>query len=438
MVLQCAARRLPPLVVLMLLPGAAVAQDAAQDIGPASETSVFVFNTLFFLFTGMIVMFMSAGFCLVETGLVRAKNAAAIALKNVSIYAVASLMVWISGYNLLFGVETGGLLGSFGIWAPADPDPVGAGRASAAFWFFQAVFVATAASIVSGALAERVKFWALMVFTAALTGLIYPIAASWEWGGGYLDAEWGFVDFAGSTLVHSVGGWAALAGALIVGARRGKYQGKRLTPMPGSNLPMAALGVFILWLGWFGFNGGSQLALGAVADAIAVAKVIVNTNMAASGGVVAALIMTQLIYKKIDITIVLNAAIGGLVAITAEPLAPAIWQAVIIGAFGGVIVTVGVPLLDRLKIDDVVGAIPAHLFCGVWGTLVVPWTNADASILGQLVGVAMVAAFAFGVSALIWVAIKYSMGARVSAEAEQIGLDKAELGLEAYPEFVKT
>jgi Amt family ammonium transporter len=426
-------------MALAALPGAAMAQDAgAQDVGPASETSVFVFNTIFFLFTGMIVMFMSAGFCLVETGLVRAKNAAAIALKNVSIYAVASLMVWISGYNLIFGVEKGGLLGTFGLWSPADPDPVGAGRASAAFWFFQAVFVATAASIVSGALAERVKFWSLMFFTAALTGLIYPIAASWEWGGGYLDAEWGFVDFAGSTLVHSVGGWAALAGALIVGARRGKYQGKRLTPMPGSNLPMAALGVFILWLGWFGFNGGSQLALGSVTDALSVAKVIVNTNMAASGGVVAALIMTQLIYKKIDITIVLNAAIGGLVAITAEPLAPAVWQAVIIGAFGGVIVTVGVPLLDRLKIDDVVGAIPAHLFCGVWGTLVVPWTNADASILGQLVGVAMIAVFAFGLSALFWVAIKYSMGARVSAEAEQIGLDKAELGLEAYPEFVKT
>lgn len=425
--------------MLAFAPVAAIAQDAGvQDAGPASETSVFVFNTLFLLVSGMVVMFMAAGFCLVETGLVRAKNAAAIALKNVSIYAVASLMVWIVGYNLIFGVEKGGLLGSFGLWTPADTDPVGAGRASAAFWFFQAVFVATAASIVSGALAERVKFWALMFFTAALTGLIYPIAASWEWGGGYLDAEWGFADFAGSTLVHSVGGWAALAGALIVGARRGKYQGKRVTPMPGSNLPMAALGVFILWLGWFGFNGGSQLALGSINDALAVAKVMVNTNMAASGGVVAALIMTSVIYKKIDITIVLNAAIGGLVAITAEPLTPAIWQAVFIGAFGGVIVTVGVPLLDRLKIDDVVGAIPAHLFCGVWGTLVVPWTNSNATILGQLVGVAMVAVFAFGVSALFWVAIKYSLGARVSADAELIGLDKAELGLEAYPEFVKT
>lgn len=425
-------------LALAIASGPAAAQDAGQDIAPASETSAFVFNTLFLLFSGMVVMFMSAGFCLVETGLVRAKNAAAISLKNVSIYAVASLMVWLTGYNLIFGVEKGGFLGTFGLWSPADADPAAAGRASSAFWFFQAVFVATAASIVSGALAERVKFWALMFFTVALTGLIYPIAASWEWGGGYLDAEWGFADFAGSTIVHSVGGWAALAGALIVGARRGKYQGKRVTPMPGSNLPLAALGVFILWLGWFAFNGGSQLALGSVTDALAVATVIVNTNMAAAGGVVAALIMTSVIYKKIDITIVLNAAIGGLVAITAEPLTPAIWQAVFIGAFGGVIVTVGVPLLDRLKIDDVVGAIPAHLFCGVWGTLVVPWTNSNATILGQLVGVAMVAVFAFGVSALFWVAIKYSLGARVSAEAELAGLDKAELGLEAYPEFTRS
>jgi Amt family ammonium transporter len=409
----------------------------AQDIGPASETSVVVFNTIFLLLSGMIVMFMSAGFCLLEAGLVRAKNAAAISLKTVSIYAIASLMVWLTGYNLIFGVEEGGFLGIFGLWSPSDADPVAAGRASSAFWFFQAAFAAAAASIVSGVLAERVKFWALMIFTIVLTGLIYPIAASWEWGGGFLDAEWGFADFAGSTIVHSVGGWAALAGALIVGARRGKYQGKRVTAMPGSNLPLAALGVFILWLGWFGFNGGSQLALGSVTDALAVAKIIVNTNMAASGGVVAALIMTSVIYKKIDITIVLNAAIGGLVAITAEPLAPAIWQAVFIGAFGGVLVTVGVPLLDRLKIDDVVGAIPAHLFCGIWGTLVVPWTNSDATLLGQAVGVSMVAAFAFGVAALLWISIKYSIGARVSAEAEFQGLDKAELGLGAYPEFTR-
>lgn len=407
----------------------------AQEAAPASETSVFLFNTLMLLVCGMIVMFMSAGFCMLEAGLVRAKNAAAICLKNISAYSVAGIMVWLAGYHLIYGVEAGGFLGKIALWSPRDIDPVGKGVASSADFFFQMVFVATAASIVSGALAERVKLGAFLIFTMALTGVIYPIAASWDWGKGYLDAEWKFFDFAGSTIVHSTGGWAALAGALIVGARRGKYPGGRVTPMPGSNLPLAALGVFILWLGWFGFNAGSQLAFGAIGDAIAVATIVVNTNMAAAGGVLAAIIMTAMIYKRVDLTIVLNGAIGGLVSITADPLSPAIWQAVLIGAFGGVIVTVGVPLLDRLKIDDVVGAIPAHLFCGIWGTLVVPWTNAEASMLGQLVGVSMVGAFTFGMSALVWITLKYSIGVRVSAEREQLGLDKTELGLEAYPEF---
>ncbi len=413
----------------------AAAPAAAQEAAPASETSVFLFNTLFLLVCGVIVMFMSAGFCMLESGLVRAKNAAAICLKNVAAYSVAGIMVWLVGYHLIFGVEAGGFLGEFALWSPHDLDPVGKGVASSADFFFQMVFVATAASIVSGALAERVKLGAFLIFTMALTGLIYPIAASWDWGKGYLDAEWKFFDFAGSTIVHSTGGWAALAGALIIGARRGKYTDGRVTPMPGSNLPLAALGVFILWLGWFGFNAGSQLAFGAIGDAIAVATIVVNTNMAAAGGVLAAIIMTAMIYKRVDLTIVLNGAIGGLVSITADPLSPAIWQAVLIGAFGGVIVTVGVPLLDRLKIDDVVGAIPAHLFCGIWGTLVVPWSNAEASMLGQIVGVVMVGAFAFGMSALVWVTLKYSIGVRVSAEREQLGLDRAELGLEAYPEF---
>jgi Amt family ammonium transporter len=413
----------------------AVTPAAAQEASPASETSVFLFNTLFLLVCGVIVMFMSAGFCMLESGLVRARNAAAICLKNVAVYSVAGIMVWFVGYHLLYGVEAGGFLGKFALWSPHDLDPVGKGVASSADFFFQMVFVATAASIVSGALAERVKLGAFLIFTMALTGLIYPIAASWDWGKGYLDAEWKFFDFAGSTIVHSTGGWAALSGALIVGARRGKFAGGRVTPMPGSNLPLAALGVFILWLGWFGFNAGSQLAFGAIGDAIAVATIVVNTNMAAAGGVLAAIIMTTMIYKRVDLTIVLNGAIGGLVSITADPLSPAIWQALLIGAFGGAIVTVGVPLLDRLKIDDVVGAIPAHLFCGIWGTLVVPWSNAEASILGQIVGVVMVGVFAFGMSALVWVTLKYSIGVRVSAEREQLGLDRAELGLEAYPEF---
>jgi len=421
-------------LIAFLWPCAASAQEAA----PASETSVFVFNTLLLVFCGVIVMFMAAGFSMLEVGLVRAKNAAAICLKNIVAYALAGMMVWLVGYNLIYGVEPGGFLGVFALWSPRDIDPVGRGVASSADFFFQLVFVATAASIVSGALAERVKLSAFIIFTGVLSGLIYPIAASWDWGKGYLEADWKFADFAGSTIVHSVGGWAALSGALILGPRRGKYSGRRVTPMPGSNLPLAALGTFILWFGWFGFNAGSQLALGTIADAISVATIVVNTNMAASGGVIAAIVMTSLIYKRVDLTIVLNGAIGGLVSITADPLSPAIWQAVLIGAMGGVIVTVGVPLLDRMKIDDVVGAIPAHLLCGVWGTLIVVWTNPEATILGQAAGVAMVGTFAFSVSTLVWTALKFSVGVRVGAEQERIGLDRVELGLEAYPEFGKS
>ncbi len=410
----------------------------AQEAAPASETSVFVLNTLLLVFCGMVVMFMAAGFSMLEAGLVRSKNAAAICLKNLGAYSLAGMMTWLVGYNLIYGVEPGGLLGRFALWAPEDVDPVAKGVAASADFFFQLVFVATAASIVSGALAERIKLSAFIVFTGALAGLIYPVAASWEWGKGYLDADWKFVDFAGSTVVHSVGGWAALAGALVLGPRRGKYSGRRVTPLPGSNLPLATLGTFILWFGWFGFNAGSQLAVGTIADAISVSTIVVNTNMAASGGVIAAIVMTSMIYKRVDLTIVLNGAIGGLVSITADPLSPAIWQAVLIGAMGGVIVTVGVPLLDRLKVDDVVGAVPAHLFCGVWGTLVVVWTNSDASILGQAFGVVMVGIFSFSVSALVWTALKFSIGVRVTAEHELVGLDRIELGLEAYPEFGKS
>lgn len=409
----------------------------AQEIQPATDTSVFVFNTLLFLVMGMVVMFMAAGFCMLEVGLVRAKNAATICLKNVSLYSVAGIMVWLVGYNLIYGVEPGGLLGDFLVWAADDSDPVGTGYAAHSDWYFQMVFVATAASIVSGTLAERVKLWPFLVFTAILTGLIYPIQASWVWGKGYLAASWGFSDFAGSTLVHSTGGWAALAGALMLGPRKGKYESGRIHPMPGSNLPLAALGTFILWLGWFGFNGGSQLAVGTIPDAISISRIFVNTNTAACGGVLTALTLTQVIYKKVDLTIVLNGAIGGLVSITAEPLAPAIWQAVVIGAFGGVIVTAAVPVLDKLKIDDVVGAIPAHLFCGIWGTLIVSWSNSETTILGQFVGILMIGVFVFVMSLLVWTLLRFTVGVRASPEHEYIGLDKAELGLEAYPEFAQ-
>ncbi len=425
----------------------------AQDAEPvaASDAAAYIFNTVLFLVMGMVVMFMAAGFCMLEAGLVRAKNAATICLKNIALYSVAGLMVWLVGYNLIYGVAEGGLIGKFLWWTPDDAFALKGGTAadaeswyaSGSDWYFQMVFVATAASIVSGTLAERIKLWPFLIFTALLTGFIYPIQASWEWGGGVLNAGWykdafgaEFSDFAGSTLVHSTGGWAALAGAIALGARKGKYDGGRVHPFPGSSLPLATLGTFILWLGWFGFNGGSQLALGTISDAIDVSKIFVNTNMAACAGVVSAAILTQLVYKKVDLTIVLNGAIGGLVSITAEPLAPAIWQSVLIGAVGGVIVTFAVPVLDKMKIDDVVGAIPAHLLCGIWGTIVVPLSNSEASFLAQLVGIVMIGVFVFAVSLALWFALKLTVGIRASEQDELMGLDKTELGLEAYPEFV--
>jgi len=410
----------------------------AQTPPAASPASEYLFNTLLFLISGMVVMFMAAGFCMLEVGLVRSKNAATICVKNICLYSIAGIMVWLFGYNLIYGVSEGGLIGKFGTWSGDDANPLETGFASGADWYFQMVFVATAASIVSGTLAERIKLWPFLAFVAILTGFIYPIQASWEWGEGYLHTRWDFADFAGSTLVHSTGGWAALAGALVVGPRAGKYAAGRVAPIPGSSLPLAALGTFILWLGWFGFNGGSQLAFGTIDDAISVARIFVNTNMAACAGVLTALVLTQLIYKKVDLTIVLNGAIGGLVSITADPLHPAIWQSLMIGAFGGVIVTLAVPLLDKLKIDDVVGAIPAHLFCGVWGTLVVPFTNPDARWLGQILGIVMIGLFVFTTSLLVWLVLKYTVGVRANGRDERVGLDKTELGLEAYPEFAST
>ena len=301
-------------------------------------------------------------------------------------------------------------------------------------WFFQMVFVATAASIVSGTLAERIKFWPFIIFVTVLTGILYPIQGSWTWGGGWLD-EMGFSDFAGSTIVHSVGGWAALTGAIILGARKGKYAADgRVTPLPGANLPLATLGTFVLWLGWFGFNGGSQLALGSALDATAMAIVFSNTNLAACGGVVAACLLTQILYGKIDLTMALNGAIGGLVSITAGPDLTHHFLSIVIGAIGGILVVVTVPLLDKLKIDDVVGAIPAHLVCGIWGTLAVGIFG-GGSLVTQVIGIVAIAVFVIVTSAIVWLVLKFTMGVRVSEEEEAIGLDKAELGLEAYPEF---
>ena len=418
------------------LAGFAATGAMAQEIEPASETSAFVFNSLLFLISGMVVMFMAAGFCMLEVGMVRAKNASTICLKNIALYSIAGIMVWLFGYDIIYGIEAGGYLSSdWWMWSAGDvASQLEAGYAAHSDWYFQMVFVATAASIVSGTLAERIKLLPFLIFVAILTGFIYPIQASWEWGAGWLDAM-DFSDFAGSTLVHSTGGWAALAGAIVLGPRIGKYVDGKVHPMPGSNLPLTTLGTFILWLGWFGFNGGSQLAAGTVGDIISVATIFVNTNAAAASGVIAAMILSQILYKKVDLTLALNGAIGGLVSITAEPLTPAIWQAVFIGAVGGVIVCVTVPLLDKLKIDDVVGAIPAHLFCGIWGTLIVPLSNGDVPFFSQLIGVVAIGIFVFVVSLLIWFLLKFTIGIRASEADEQIGLDKAELGLEAYPEF---
>ncbi len=296
------------------------------------------------------------------------------------------------------------------------------------------MFCAATASIVSGVLAERIKLWPFLLFTFALTAVIYPLQASWKWGGGFLDAM-GFLDFAGSTVVHSVGGWAALAGVLILGPRLGKYKDGKVVPMPGANLPLATLGTFILWLGWFGFNGGSQLAMGTIGDVADISRIFANTNAAAAGGALVALALTQVVYGKVDLTMVLNGALAGLVSITAEPLTPTLGVATLIGGFGGVIVVFAVPFLDKLKIDDVVGAIPVHLLAGIWGTLAVALTNSDASFGTQLIGIVIVGAFTLIVSAIVWFIIDKLFGIRVSAEDEMAGLDSAELGMDSYPEF---
>ena len=415
--------------------GVALAQEVPANAADAAETA-YIFNTFSFLFNGALVMWMAAGFCMLESGLVRSKSAAAICAKNIGLYSIAGLMYFFVGYNLMYDGVDGGVIGSLGWFnstAPAYAE--GGDYAAPSDWFFQMAFVATAASIVSGTLAERVKLWPFLIFVAVLTGVVYPIQGAWQWGSGWL-SEMGFSDFAGSTIVHSTGGWAALVGAVLLGARKGKFgPDGAARAMPGSSLPLATLGVFILWLGWFGFNGGSQLALGSGDDAAAMAQIFANTNLAAAGGVVVAMLGSQLVYGKVDLTMALNGALGGLVSITAEPLAPSFFSAVLIGGVGGALVVLAVPLLDKLRIDDVVGAIPAHLVCGVWGTLAVPLTNSDASFGTQLVGVAAIGAFVAAASLVVWSILKATMGIRLDDDAEALGADRSELGLEAWPEF---
>ena len=414
------------------------AQDAAEVAPAVSSEVAYILNTFLFLVCGFLVMFMAAGFCMLEAGQVRSKNTAVICLKNIGLFSIAGLMYFLVGYNLMYDGVDGGYMGSFSLFDRSSDVDLETGYAAASDWYFQMVFVATTASIVSGALAERILIWPFFLFIAILTGLIYPIAGSWQWGGGWL-SEMGFSDFAGSTLVHSVGGWAALAGAILLGSRDGKYsEDGKVNVIPGCSLPMTTLGVFILWLGWFGFNGGSQLALGSGADATAVADIFVNTNLAAAGGVLACMIVSKATNSHTNIAATLNGAIAGLVAITAEPLTPTMGQAVIIGAIGGIICMYGMKLLDMLKIDDVVGAIPAHLFAGIWGTLVVAWTNPDASLGVQLIGVVSYGLFTLIISFIVWYVIKVVIGIRASKEDEEYGLDMSELGTVSYPDFNKS
>ena len=403
-----------------------------------AETTVpaevgFIFNTLLFLICGFLVMFMAAGFAMLESGMVTSKSVSVICAKNIGLFSIAGIMFWMFGYNVAYGIPEGGYIGKFIPWS--DSSSLTKSYSDGSDWYFQMVFCATTVSIVSGTLAERIKLWPFFLFAAILTGFLYPFVMGWQWGGGWL-ATAGFSDFAGSTLVHSTGGAAALAGALLLGPRLGRFSKTGvpapIKPFAASSIPLVTIGVFILWLGWFGFNGGSQLAMGTGNDAIAVSKIFINTNLAACGGVLAAAIVTRLNFGKTDVIQMLNGAIGGLVAITAEPLMPSPLAAILIGAVGGIIVVYGTKFLFAMKVDDVVGAIPAHLFAGIWGTLAVPITNSGANFGSQLLGVIAINGTVFVISLIVWAIMKNTMGIRLSKEAEMKGTDVTETGVIAY------
>ena len=444
-----AATGVATLVLFLVRPSVAYAAGVEEE-------TAFVFNTFSFLVWGALVMWMCAGFTMLESGSVRTKNAAMICLKNIGLYSIAGLAYFFIGYNLMYGDIIGGFIGTPAfMYTPSSAEValLDAGDAEAAAaaakvleegtysvmsdWFFQMVFVATAASIVSGALAERVKLWSFFLFTLVLTAIIYPIVGAWTWGGGWL-AEMGFTDFAGSTIVHSTGGWAALAGMIVVGPRLGKFRKDgSVRATPPSNILVVTLGVFILWFGWFGFNGGSQLALGSAADAVSMSIVLVNTNLAAAAGVMAALAVSKSILGRTDLFAGLNGAIAGLVSITAAPDFTDHYWAVIIGAIGGVICVAGLRLLEKVKLDDVVGAVPAHLFAGVWGTLAASIGVAGgAQFHVQLIGILAIGVFVFAVSFVLWKLIDITLSARVTHQVERLGQDAGELGMESYPEFV--
>ncbi len=401
----------------------------------------YILNTFSFLVCGFLVMWMAAGFCMLESGLVTTRSVSTIAAKNIGKFAIVSIMFYVVGYNLGYDIPEGGYIGSFSTWS--DSSSLETGYSDSSDWFFQTLFVCATASIVSGAVAERIKIWPFFIFAAILGGIIYPIQMGWQWGGGWL-ATLGFVDFAGSTVVHACGGAAALAGVILLGPRIGRFTDDgspaNMEPFAASSIPLVTLGTFILWMGWYGFNGGSQLALGSFEDSTAMGKIFVNTHLAGCGGCAAGAIITRLVGGKTDIIMMLNGALAGLVSITAEPLAPSPLVAIIIGAVGGLIMYLGTHLLNRLKLDDVVGAIPVHMFAGIWGTLIVAYTNPynevsnpeGATLLGQFIGVASVIAFVFISSYVVISIIKATIGLRISEDAEKLGTDKAEVGVIAY------
>jgi Amt family ammonium transporter len=403
----------------------------------------YALDTFYFLICGVLVMWMAAGFSMLEAGLVRSKNTAEILTKNIALFAIACTMYLLVGYYIMYSSSAGGFLPNLGflIGAENSVDAVTAGGDDAPYYsmrsdfFFQVVFVATAMSIVSGAVAERMKLWAFLAFAVVMTAFIYPVSGYWTWGGGWL-SEVGYSDYAGSGIVHLAGASAALAGVIVLGPRKGKY-GKdgSIHAIPGANMPLATLGTFILWMGWFGFNGGSELKMAAVDSANNVAQVFVNTNAAAAGGVIAALILAKLWFRKADLTMALNGALAGLVAITADPLSPSALGATVIGAVGGIIVVAAIVTLDKVKLDDPVGAISVHGVVGIWGVLAVPLTNDGASFGAQIIGIAGIFGWVFLASLVVWLILKAIMGIRVSEEDEYEGVDIAECGLEAYPEF---
>ena len=403
----------------------------------------YALDTFYFLVMGAFVMWMAAGFSMLEAGLVRSKSTVEILTKNIALYSIASIMYMLVGYNLMYPADGNGIIPAVSFFLGGDneaADVIASGGevyySALSDFFFQVVFVATAMSIVSGAVAERMKLSSFLLFCVVMTGLIYPIQGYWKWGGGFLDAA-GFQDFAGSGVVHLCGAAAALAGVFLLGARKGKYVNGKINAIPGANMPLATLGTFILWLGWFGFNGGSELMVSNVAEANAVALIFVNTNAAAAGGVIGALLFSKILFGKFDLSMSLNGAIGGLVSITAEPLAPTPELAAIIGAVGGILVVISIIVLDKSRIDDPVGAISAHGPCGIWGLIAVTLSNGDATLGAQLYGTIVIFAWTFIMALIFWGILKMVIGIRVSEEAEEMGVDVAECGMEAYPEFKK-